>query len=154
MTINKSFVNTVTKENKRLNIAFVGGFDKDSAQHDILHTMQTPEGKNALLMVPCVYNPDTLGLQLMTQPNMTLEGELTVSMEGVEALLSDNYFKQIMYDYDVDGNIIYIGRHLVINAADTDTAWWIWKLTYSNGFLTRKQGPIIDAYSGRTGLGW
>ncbi|OGC77510.1 MAG: hypothetical protein A2Z27_02825 [candidate division Zixibacteria bacterium RBG_16_50_21] len=114
---------------------------------------ETSDGRNAIYVANLVYNPDTLAFELMRQPVVNVGGDLTVSMGDVEALLSGNYFKQEMYDYS-GSDLIYLGRHLSVTAAEADTAWWIWKYTYGSGLVTRKQGPLVGAWTGRVGLGW
>lgn len=117
-------------------------------------SMLTPEGNAAILVMNLVYNPDTLLPELMQQPTIEVAGDLTVTMGDVEKILAGNYWKQELYDYDVSNNLIYLGKHLLVSAAETDSSWWVWKLTWGSGLVTRKQGPIISAYSNRTGLGW
>lgn len=121
---------------------------------DRVAAVSTPEGNAALLIANLVYNPNTLNFELMQQPIVEVAGDLTVTMGDVEKILAGNYWKQERYDYDVNGNAIYIGRHLSATEVEGDTAWWIWKLTWTDGAMTRKQGPITGTWTGRAGLGW
>ena len=48
---------------------------------------------------------------------------------------------------------IYIGNNVESGAADTDTTWVIYKLTWSGDDMTSKQ-RLTGSWSGRATLGW
>jgi hypothetical protein len=58
-------------------------------------------------------------------------------------------------DYDVEGNIIYLGTHSDVIASEDDLFWYISKFGYDVlGNITRIQGPLTGSWTGRAGLGW
>ena len=100
-----------------------------------------------------VWDPGTLQPVRMTQPVIEI-GDLTVSMSDVEALLADNYFKDNRFDYDGDNLLIYMGKNTTHKASESSATWFIWKLAWSSGNLTRKEGPLVGAWSNRASLSW
>lgn len=57
------------------------------------------------------------------------------------------------YEYDSDGNPIYIGKAQFLNKPTSQDGWYIVKLTWSGGNVTRKQ-KAVGAWDNRTSLGW
>jgi hypothetical protein len=55
---------------------------------------------------------------------------------------SSNYFN-VELDNDVSGNPIYVGYSAVPGAAVTDFSWYIIKLTYTLGYLTSVEVPLL-----------
>lgn len=61
---------------------------------------------------------------------------------AVDDAYSDFYFKDKRYDW-TSGDLDYYGLAVVMGSAtDTGDKWWVWKLTWSSGDLTRLQGPV------------
>lgn len=52
------------------------------------------------------------------------------------------------------GDPIYVGKHPLINATQAETGWSIWKLTWTSGDMTYRQGPLHGSWTGRAALGW
>ena len=51
----------------------------------------------------------------------------------------------------ISGDLIYHGRSVTHNAAtDTGELWWVKKYTYTDGEITRIQGPIECNWDDRT----
>lgn len=67
-------------------------------------------------------------------------------------------FHDNRYDWDTDGNLIYLGSHEYHNPAtsglDDADYWDIWKLTWTSGNLTRMEGPLRGNWDSRTTLAW
>ena len=82
--------------------------------------------------------------------DITLEGDLTVSMGDVERLLADQYYKRSKYYYDANDNLEYLCQNTDIDANETDTDWFCWKFTWTAGSVsgfnaTTKEGPLQGA---------
>lgn len=63
-----------------------------------------------------------------------------------------------LFDYDVDGNLIYYGvtnKHMSAGM-DANAVWYIAKYYYdtSNGVTQVSYWPTAVAWTGRTGLAW
>ena len=80
-------------------------------------------------------------------------GDLTVTFGDTEALLADNYWKDIRRDYVLNNNV-YIGKNTTHKAGTTAETWYIWKNTFTDGNLMRTEGPLVGAWDSRTGLAW
>lgn len=66
----------------------------------------------------------------------------------------DKVFPEKRFAYDANDDLIYFGGNQDIAAATTDETWFIWKFTYTDTLLTRKQGPLVGSWDNRTSLGW
>jgi hypothetical protein len=69
---------------------------------------------------------------------------LTNSFTGLLALaevLSDEDLYDVRLENDVDGNVIYVGKNITPNASTAVNTWYVKKLTYTGGFVTRVQLP-------------
>jgi hypothetical protein len=78
---------------------------------------------------------------------------ITKLPDPIHKLLSESYWHDAKYAYSA-GDVIYIGKHADHDAATSDGSWYVWKLTWAAGDLTRKEGPLIGAWDDRTTLGW
>ena len=68
---------------------------------------------------------------------------------------SDKEALSTRYEYSGD-DLIYIGEH-PNSPADASTSlanWKVYKLTWTDGNLTKKEGPIFGAWDDRATLGW
>lgn len=103
-----------------------------------------------------VWNPTTMMWENMGQPILEFAGDLTVTMGDLEALLSDFYWQRVKVYYDVSDNAEYVCKNTDIDANETDTDWYCWKLVYDgNSNMTDKEGPRQGAVNvAPTGLGW
>jgi hypothetical protein len=54
----------------------------------------------------------------------------------------------------LNGNVVFRGVNEKQNADENDTDWIIWKYSYSDGELVRKQGPREGPWKNRYSLGW
>ena len=109
--------------------------DTDDAPHDLEMAGDTKSLKVALY----VYNPDTLAWERMRQPQI--------------APLADSIPADTRFEY-VSGNLTYKGIHATHKAATSDTAWLIWKYSWSGGNLVRIEGPLEGSWDGRAALAW
>jgi hypothetical protein len=116
------------------------------------------EGDSAILQVMSyVWDPDTLQPVKMEQPTINLDADdLTVTMGDVEKLLANNYWKDKRFENNSAGNPIYIGLNITHKELITATTWYILKFTWdaSGRNLERIEGPLVGAWSNRTGLSW
>jgi hypothetical protein len=134
----------------------IAGIRKDSAGNDtdFLGVIRVDQDNDGIVVNLRVYDPDTLAWVRMTQPGLNIDqADLTVSMGDVEKLLSENYWKQVRYDW-TSGNLDYKGFNLLATAAEDATDWYVWKYTWSDSKPTRVQGPLVGTWTGRSGLSW
>ena len=80
-------------------------------------------------------------------------GDLTVTFGDTEALLADNYWKDIRHEY-VNNNPIYLGKNTTHKALTSAATWYVWKHTYTDGNLVRTEGPIVGKWDDRAALAW
>ena len=76
------------------------------------------------------------------------------SSSDIEISTTDEIWVKTLYDYNIDSNLIYIGKHTVSNAAESDPLWSIWCYTWVDVDLTMKQGPKVGSWDDRALLGW
>jgi YD repeat-containing protein len=70
-------------------------------------------------------------------------------------VVSDESWKNQLFEYNASGLLIYKGAHKLHNAAVTETDWSVWKLTWdSSGNLIEMEGPLEGAWDGRASLTW
>lgn len=75
----------------------------------------------------------------MVQPDINVNAEdLHVTMGDLEYATSESYWKDVRMEYTA-GVIDYRGRHTTMNAATSDTNWFVEKYTWSDGVCTRIQ---------------
>ena len=90
-----------------------------------------------------VWDTGTTAWVRMKQPTLELTGDLTVTMGDVERILGDQYYKRMkIYAYG-SGRAKYICKNTDIDAAESDTDWFCWKLTDAD--LPDKEGPRLSA---------
>ena len=66
--------------------------------------------------------------------------------------MADNY-SRILYDFDSDGNPVYVGKHTNQNVSTADPYWRIWHFTWdSSGNPTSKAGPATGSWDDRATL--
>ena len=63
------------------------------------------------------------------------------------------YWKDQIFEYS-SGVLSYRGCHFLHNPGTDDDMWSIWKYTYSDGDLTRIEGPLSGAWDSRAALDW
>ena len=64
------------------------------------------------------------------------------------------FWRDIQFEYDVSGNLVYHGVHYLHNVGDSDSSWEIWKYTYGDDGITRIEGPLPGAWDDRATLDW
>jgi hypothetical protein len=69
-------------------------------------------------------------------------------------VVSDESWKDQLFDYNIGGELIYKGANTVHDADIEATTWAVWKFTYVGGDVTRIEGPLIGSWDGRTALAW
>lgn len=63
-------------------------------------------------------------------------------------------YAALRFDFDVDGNLIYLGKHVELSPSSADETWIITKYTYDvNGTITMKQ-TTVGAWDSRASLPW
>lgn len=87
-----------------------------------------------------VWNTTSLAWERMKQPVIELTGDLTVSLGDVERGVTEQYYAREKYYYS-SGMPIYICKNTDVDANETDTDWLIWKLNWTSGNMTEKEGP-------------
>ena len=125
--------------------------DTEEKAYEDVECLEMGDGKHGLIVIPTVYDPDTGEFVLQTQPNVMVDGDLTVTMGDVEKLLANNYWKDQRLEWSGD-DLIYKGYHTTTNASQSDSNWYIFKYTGSSGDLVRKQGPAVGAWTNRASL--
>ena len=55
--------------------------------------------------------------------------------------LPAQHYPQVRYDYDGDGNLVYVGI-APRGAASSAEAWIIWKLSYTSSRVTQQQSTL------------
>lgn len=103
-----------------------------------------------------VYDPTGMNWNNMQQPNLEFSGDLTVTMGDLEKIGTDFYFQRLKIYYDGSDNAEYLCRNTDIDALETDTDWFCWKLVYDgNNNMIDKEGPRQGAVNvAPSGLGW
>jgi hypothetical protein len=66
----------------------------------------------------------------------------------------DLYWKDVRKAYSADDTLLYVGCHYIHKASESDTAWVVWKYTWSGGNCTRIEGPLEGSWTGRASLAW
>lgn len=131
----------------------IGGEDKDTGERVNLAVAEVAPGVYALATVPYVWNASDLDYDRGQQAQI-LADDLTVSMGDVEKLLSDFYWQRSKFYYS-GNNITYVCYNTDIDANETDTDWYIWKLTYTGSNVQTKEGPRQGAVDSEpSGLAW
>jgi len=102
-----------------------------------------------------VWDPDALTVAKMTQPQTTInvDGDFTATVGDLEALSIGNYFKDVRYAYDGDGNCIYKGQHVTLDASTALTTWYITKYEYDGDNNCTQKRFRITSWDDRA-LGW
>lgn len=130
----------------------VGGIATDTEEVRMLRLVE----QDGLLLVPVanyVYHVGDTEWQKGQQSLLDVTGDLTVTMGDVEKLLAKDYWKNVQYDYDGSGNMIYLGRNINLTAANDDTDWYIIKYGWDgNGDLIQTR-TRTTSWTNRT-IGW
>lgn len=72
---------------------------------------------------------------------MSVPVNVFASSEYLSTTLGADQFFEQRIENDIDGNPIYVGWTPVANAATSDAVWFIKKIYYTAGFITRVQLP-------------
>jgi hypothetical protein len=67
---------------------------------------------------------------------------------------SGTYWRKLLIEYDVDGDIIYLGQHVDSNIADTDTSHMVKKFTMDINKNITKIQTLSGSWTSRDTLGW
>lgn len=97
------------------------------------------EGTQTLRINNWIWNTVSLAWERMKQPSIEYSGDLTVTMGDVERLLAENYWVNIKFDWDVDGNCTYKGMNTDLSANDGDVDWHIVKFDWADGNVVQKR---------------
>lgn len=69
-----------------------------------------------------------------------------------EEIETSTRFRDVRYEYDSGGNLIYKGLNETMNAATSSTDWYVWKYEYDgNGNLVRKRLQVTSWDNRATG---
>lgn len=108
---------------------------------------------NGLNVFLHIYNPTTMDWEKYKGVSVYAEN-LTVSMDDMEKLAADFYYPRVKLYY-TGNNVEYVCKNIDIDALETATDWYCWKLVYSGNNMTDKEGPRQGAVdSAPSGLGW
>lgn len=108
---------------------------------------------NGLNVFLHIYNPTTMDWEKYKGVSVYAEN-LTVSMDDMEKLAADFYYPRVKLYY-TGNNVEYVCKNTDIDALETATDWYCWKLVYAGNNMTDKEGPRQGAVdSAPTGLGW
>lgn len=72
---------------------------------------------------------------------------------GLDAGIN-TYWRKKLFDYDINDNMIYYGKHVEHDALDSDTSHMIYKLTYDINNNLIKLQILSGAWDNRTTLSW
>ena len=64
------------------------------------------------------------------------------------------YWRKLVIEYDVDGDILYMGNHIEELAPDTDTSHMIRKFTLDANKNITKIQTLPGSWTDRTSLAW
>jgi len=82
-------------------------------------------------------------------------GDLTVTMGDVEALLAGQYYKRTRFYEHASGRVKYKCKNTDIDANETDTDWYIWKMSDADSPII--EGPrqgAVNTEAAINGLSW
>jgi hypothetical protein len=96
-----------------------------------------------LLVSNHVWDSDAGAWVKMTQPLISLGGDVHVTMSDVEKAASESYWRDIRMEYSASV-IQYRGRHTSLNAATSDTNWFVEKYTWDGNDCTRIQTQVTS----------
>ena len=131
----------------------IGGEDKDTGERVNLAVAEVAPGVYALATVPYMWNTTDLDYDRAVQPGFET-GDLDITLGDVEMLLADMYWKRTKLFYS-GNNVEYVCYNTDIDANETDTDWYIWKLVYTGNNMTEKEGPRQGAVNVTpSGLPW
>lgn len=131
-------------------------FKRDANNVPVIGVLNTSTGKAEMVhgedgltyplvgIMNYVWDSDGLTPIKMTQQSF--------NVDDLEALLIGSYFKNVRYDYDSNGNCIYKGMHLTLEASQSDNSWYIIRYDYISGNCTQKRFRITS-WTNRT-TGW
>ncbi len=134
------------------------GVAKDPSTEDLI-PLTADQGLggaiNGLNVFLHIFNPTTLDWEKYKGVSVYAEN-LTISMDDMEKLAADFYFQRVKIYYDGSNNAEYVCKNTDIDANETDTDWYCWKLVYDgSNNMTDKEGPRQGAVNvAPTGLGW
>lgn len=124
---------------------------------DEIRNLHMDESNRGLFVNLWVWDSVALDWTKMVQPTIEFDGDLTVTMGDVEALLSGHYYKRDKtYSY-ASGRLKYLARNTDIDAAESDTDWLVWK--YEDADNPGAEGPRTSTAGVATvgaidGLSW
>jgi hypothetical protein len=128
---------------------------RDDSSNEVLNLYADSTSKT--LRVNCwVWNTTTLAWERMKQPVIELSGDLEVNLGDVERGVTNQYYKREKYFYS-SGLPIYECKNTDVDANETDTDWLIWKMNWSGGNMTTREGPRtgrVDTQAQVAGLAW
>jgi len=100
----------------------------------------------AVKVLNYIWDTETLEAKLMEQPTINLgQADLHVTMGDMEKIGAGTYWLDFRYEYDVDGNCIYQGKHTELSASVDSTAWRIIRYDYDiNSNCTQKRIQVTS----------
>ena len=64
-------------------------------------------------------------------------------------------FKSIVFDYDSQDRIAYIGQHPLEGVSYSNPGWYVKKFTYdANSNIIRIEGPLKGPWQNKESLSW
>lgn len=106
--------------------------------------MRTEADMKGVLVSLHVWDSDAGAWVKMVQPDIIVNADdLHVTMGDLEKTTSDSYWRDVRMEYS-GGEIQYRGRHTSMNAATSDSNWFIEKYTWSGGDCTRIQMQVTS----------
>jgi hypothetical protein len=126
---------------------------KDTVEgvYEDVEVLELGDGKHGLIVIPTVFDPASGKFKLQTQPNILVDGDLTVTMGDLEKIGTNSYWKDRRMEWNGD-DLIYKAYHTSTDANQGDTNWYIYKYTWSSGDLIRLQGPAVGSWTNRASL--
>jgi len=89
------------------------------------------------------YNEDT---DQIIHVAFSASGEMMITVVDI--------YNNVIYDYDINKDLIYKGKNVDVGSDGSESDWKITKYTYDVDVdLTNKQ-TLIGVWNSRTGLGW
>lgn len=77
-----------------------------------------------------VWDPDTLTWVKMTQP--------------VQDSPANTEYNDIRFEYDASGNVKYVGKHALLDAATSDEEWFVTYYQYDSGNVVKISSQVTS----------
>lgn len=129
------------KYNEHGNFAIIG---EDGLEDEKVRNVRVEPDARALRVSNWVYDSDAMENVRMVQP--------VSSIDDLEEIAQNLYFKDQRMEYDSNGDPIYIGYHITMNAGTDETDWQIVRCDWTDRKCVRRRVQTTS-WDNRT-AGW